>query len=82
MTWVSNKYVELGEVYFVDQNYFKRYETRDMHLRDDTGETLHVVDGVDAIGGEYRYIGNTASWKPNAHSRLFNLQDPLSAGIA
>lgn len=74
--WVVEKDCELGEMYFIDRNEAKRYETRDLHVGDHDNNQVLRVASRNAISGFFEYVGNIGTIKRNAHGKLTNLQDP------
>lgn len=76
LEWLIDKDYDLNEVGMYDLNYIEKFQTRDVHLANLTGNTLYQVVGYDQIGGYYRYQGNLGTWKRNAHIRLIGLTEP------
>lgn len=79
MEWMVDKDYDLNEIGMYDMSRIERFETRNVHVAELTGNQLYQVVGSDQIGGYYRYQGNTGTWKRNAHTRLINLTEPAFA---
>ena len=76
MEWLVDHTAPIGEVIMMTKGTVEKFQTRDVHLSDLTGQTLYQIVGRDAIGGYYRYQGNLGTWKRNDKSRLINLTEP------
>lgn len=76
LEWLIDKDYDLNEVGMYDLTYIEKFQTRDMHIANLTGNNLYQIVGYDQIGGYYRYQGNMGTWKRNAHIRLINLTEP------
>ena len=81
LTWVVEKDYPIGEIAFIDQENFKRYETRALHIADHDKNTILRVTGRNAVSGYYEYFGTGGSWKRSTQARLAGLTDPLSSGL-
>lgn len=77
LEWLVDHTYPLGEVGMMSTKHIEKFQTRDVHLSNLTGNTLYQVVGFDAIGGYYAWTGNIGTWKRNAHARLINLTEPL-----
>ncbi|OQA61433.1 MAG: hypothetical protein BWY41_00113 [Candidatus Atribacteria bacterium ADurb.Bin276] len=77
MEWIVDWTYPIGEVAMLSSQNIEKFQTRDMHLADETGNTLYQIPGYDNIGGYYIYEGDIGTWKRNAHGRLTNLLEPL-----
>lgn len=76
MEWLIDKDYDINEIGMYDLNHIEKFQTKDIHLAQDTGSTLYQIVGYDMVGGYYRYYGNLGSWKRNAHIRLTELNEP------
>ena len=81
-TWNGKEWIEdtdcgFDEVYGINFDSIKRYETRGLHWAEDDGKMLKWSDGFDAYVAYLRYYGNVASERPNSHFRIKNLAQPL-----
>lgn len=76
LEWIVDWTYPIGEVAMLSSSDMEKFQTRDMHLADETGNTLYQVVGYDNIGGYYIYEGDIGTWKRNAHGRLTNLLEP------
>jgi len=76
MEWIVDWTYPIGEVAMLSSKDIMKFQTRDMHLADYSGDTLYNIVNTDNIGGYYVYEGDIGTWKRNAHSRLVNLLEP------
>jgi hypothetical protein len=76
MEWIVDHTYPLKEVGMMSMAHIEKFQTKDVHLENLTGQTLYQIVGFDAIGGYYAYDGNIGTWKRNAHSRSINLIEP------
>lgn len=76
LEWLIDKDYDLNEIGMYDLENVERFQTRDMHIANLTGNNLYQVVGYDQVGGYYRYQGNIGTWKRNAHIRLTDLTEP------
>jgi len=76
MEWIVDWTYPIGEVAMLSSSDIMKFQTRDMHLSDITGNSLYQIVGTDNIGGYYIYEGDIGTWKRNAHGRLVNLLEP------
>ncbi len=74
--WLIDKDYDLNEVGMYDLDHVERFQTRDTHIANLTGNNLYQIVGYDQVGGYYRYQGNMGTWKRNAHTRLIGLTEP------
>ena len=77
MEWLIDKDYDLNEVGMYDMEHVEKFQTRDPHLSDLSGNKFYQITGTDKIGGYYSYYGNTGTWKRNAHARIINLTEPV-----
>lgn len=77
LEWLVDKDYDINEVGMYDLDFVEKFQTRDIHLAQLTGNSFFQIVGFDKVGGYYRYQGNMGTWKRNAHIRLTNL---LNAG--
>ena len=77
MEWIADKDYPLNELCMLQMGKIMKFQTRDVHLSQNTGSTLYQKTGFDAVAGYYAYYGNMGTWKRNAHARLINLTEPL-----
>lgn len=76
MEWIVDWTYPIGEVAMLSSAHIQKFQTRDMHMADETGNELYQIVGTDNIGGYYIYEGDIGTWKRNAHGRLVNLLEP------
>lgn len=76
MEWMIDKDYALNEVGMYDLDFVERFQTRDMHIANLTGNNLYQNVGYDQVSGYYRYQGNMGTWKRDAHIRLTALTEP------
>jgi len=76
MEWIVDHTYPIGEVGMMSMKHIEKFQTRDIHLSNLTGQTLYQIVGKDAVGGYYAWTGNIGTWKRNAHARVINLIEP------
>lgn len=76
LEWIVDWTYPIAEVAMLSKKNMEKFQTRDMHLSDLSGQTLYQVVGYDAVGGYYIYEGNIGTWKRNSHGRLTELLEP------
>lgn len=76
MEWIVEKDCPTETVFMYDDNYLELFSVKGVHLADDDGKVLYKVDGYDMIGGYYRFVGNTGTWKRNAFGKMTGLTEP------
>jgi hypothetical protein len=74
--WDVDHTCPLFTVFFINKEYFEKFEVEDLSLSNLPGNSLYQMQGTDSIGGYYVYNGNIGTWKPNAHSKGINLLEP------
>lgn len=76
LEWIVDHTYPTNEVGMMSIKKIEKFQTRDIHLSNLTGQTLYQIVGKDAVGGYYAWTGNIGTWKRNAHARLINLTEP------
>lgn len=74
--WMEDTDCPYGVVYFMNREYFRKYEVYSLKLDDANGQTLKWNPGFDGFIAYLKYYGNLGSQRPNALARLENLVVP------
>lgn len=76
MEWLIDKDYDFNEVGMYDLSHIEKFQTRDIHLAQLTGNTTYQIVGNDQIGGYHAFRGNIGTWKRDAQIRITGLSEP------
>lgn len=74
--WMEDTDCPTDSVYYINTNYFRKYEVRGLALDDQNGQVLKWNPGFDGFIAYLKYYGNLGSQRPSNLARLENLVVP------